>query len=103
MSFKPFFIHSHREPGGFSGNSSRGFTAYVYPVENEQKLGISFAFCNKKDQFIKSEGRRVAMNSTLRKDINKRHLPKVLRHAATEVVGLDVEFGYFDYSLKHVV
>lgn len=103
MTFRSFYIHCNKAPGTYAGNSSRGFTALISPVEDDRKCRVSFAFCNKKDQFVKAEGRQVANGSIVAATINKRNLHHALENAARDVCDMLVEDGHFLYTLKYVI
>ena len=62
--FKPFFIHSHREPGKLPNRSPRGYTIHVEPDAHiKGNVLVRVAWCSPKDQFVKALGREKAIDT----------------------------------------
>lgn len=61
--FRPFFIH-RQQPlwAPLNKHKAKGFTVYIQPGKDDRTVGISIAWCSNKDDFIKKEGRKVAMS-----------------------------------------
>lgn len=102
MSFKPFYIHRYHQPGKLPNRHTRGFTAMVSPItEDNSKVRVQAALCSPKDQFCKRLGReQAARNSSM--DIPKWQLPRVLAALKT-TTGVESTESDFYYTLKYVV
>jgi hypothetical protein len=104
MTFKPFFVHAHHEAGRMTNAHPRGFTAYVKQDDHQANyVQVSASLCSPRDQFIKAEGRRIALAAPI-KTINKRDLPRLLS-ALGQLCELDykAEQSKWYYILKFVV
>lgn len=102
MSFKPFFIHAHHQPGHRRARSPRGFTAYITPNPDDNRtVFMQVTWCSHKDQFNKTEGRVNAQKAS-REPVNKRKVPFLLAGCAyaCELTDMVSENSY-NYVLKY--
>lgn len=105
MSFKPFFVHfnrpTYKNATSKERHAPRGFTAYIMPGEQPREVLVQATFCSSRDEFVKKEGRRLALEAEKAK-FNPRDLPKLLASMARACEGNSYEAAYL-YVLKYVV
>lgn len=105
MSFKPFFVHFNRPVSKHDNSqlrhSPRGFTAHIMPGEHPREILVQATFCSSRDEFVKKEGRRLALVAENAK-FNPRDLPKLLA-TMTEACGYHANERMYLYTLKYVV
>jgi len=105
MSFKPFFVHFNRPVSKHDTSrlrhSPRGFTAHIMPGEQPREIRVQATFCSSRDEFVKKEGRSLALTAEVAK-FNPRDLPKLLSSMAAACAAESYEQDYL-YTLKYVV
>lgn len=105
MSFKPFFVHFNRPVSKHDNSqlrhSPRGFTTHIMPGEQPREILVQATFCSSRDEFVKKEGRRLALEAEQAK-FNPRDLPKLLA-SMTEACGYHANERMYLYTLKYVV
>lgn len=102
MSFKPFYIHRYHQPGKLPNRHTRGFTAFVSPINGDnQHVQIQASLCSPKDQFSRKLGRQHAETTTA-EVIRKRDLPNILA-LLDRTRGVESSEQNFMYTLKYIV
>lgn len=104
MSFKPFFVHHHRERGTTSRlrSSPRGFTAYVTPDKNNPRNAcVQGTWCSNSDEFNKRTGRDLAMAAD-KAIVALYMLPNIFVEMGL-ACNIETPYHRFDYVLRHVV
>ena len=102
MSFKPFFIHSHHQPGHLPNRYARGFTMHISPHDDPRMVKASMAWCSPKDQFCKRDGRSFALNGEV-EVVNKRAIPAILAEADKICNLSKTHESDWYYILKHMI
>ena len=105
MSFKPFFVYfnrpTYKNATSKERHAPRGFTAYIMPGEQPREVLVQATFCSSRDEFVKKEGRQLALAAEVAK-FNPRDLPKLLSSMAAACAAESYEQDYL-YTLKYVV